>query len=92
MFSKEEFDLGRTSLIYRRIDTGNAKLIHKRLWRHPQVYMEVINTAVAKMEATGIIEPYCSPWASNVVIVAKHDSTPSHNVGLSAAQQCDIQR
>ena len=28
------------------------------------------------MKDIGVIEPSCSPWASNVVVVAKHDNTP----------------
>jgi len=28
------------------------------------------------MEASGVNEPSCSPWASNVVVVTKHDKTP----------------
>src|SRR5882757_3173772 len=28
------------------------------------------------MEDSGVVEPSCSPWASNVVVVAKHDNTP----------------
>ena len=27
------------------------------------------------MEASGVIEPSCLPWASNVVVVTKHDKT-----------------
>ena len=35
----------------------------------------VIDSEVAKMETSGIIEPSCSPWANNVVVVTKHDGT-----------------
>ncbi len=28
------------------------------------------------MARAGVIEPSCSSWASNVVVVAKHDKTP----------------
>ena len=54
MFSLKEkdFDLGRTSLITHHIDTGNAKPIRQPLRRHPQVYLDIIDTEISKMEAT----------------------------------------
>ena len=76
VFSKGEFDLGRTSLITHHIDTGDAKPIRQPLRRHPQVYLDIIDTEISKMEAARVIEPSYSPWASNVVVVRKHDSTP----------------
>ena len=76
VFSKNEFDLGRTSLITHNIDTGNAKPIRQGLRRQAQVHLDVIDEEVAKMEASGVIEPSSSPWASNVVVVTKHDKTP----------------
>ena len=76
VFSKGEFDLCRTSLIMHHIDTGDAKPIRQPLRRHPQVYLDIIDTEIAKMEAVGVMEPSYSPWASNVVVVKKHDSTP----------------
>ena len=39
------------------------------------MYLDIIDTEIAKMEAAGLIEPSYSPWASNVVVVKKHDST-----------------
>ena len=69
VFSKGEFDLGRTSLITHHIDTGNAKPISQPLRRHPQVYFNIMDMEVAKMEAAGVIEPSYSSWASNVVVV-----------------------
>ena len=51
VFSKGEFDFGRKTLITHHIDTGDAKPIRQGLRRHPQVYMDVIDREVAKMEA-----------------------------------------
>ena len=36
----------------------------------------MIDTEIDKMEKSGVIEPSCSPWASKVVVVTKHDKTP----------------
>ena len=38
--------------------------------------MDVIDQEIDKMEASGVVERSYSPWASNVVVVKKHDSTP----------------
>ena len=71
-----EFDLGRTSLITHHIDTGDARPICQKLRRHPQTYLDIIESEVAKRKASGVIEKSCSPWASNVVVIKEHDSTP----------------
>src|SRR5258708_2015726 len=76
VFSRNEYDLARTSLITHPIDTGDARPIREGMRRHPQVYNDVIDTEIAKLEACGVIEPASSPWASNVVVVTKHDKTP----------------
>ena len=39
--------------------------------------MDVIDEEIAKMEAAGVVKAASSPWASNVVVVAKHDNTTS---------------
>ena len=76
VFSKDELDLGCTPLIEHRIDTGDAKPVRQGLRRHPQVHLDLIDREIEKMARAGVIEPSCSPWASNVVVVAKHDKTP----------------
>ena len=76
IFSKHEFDLGRTTLLEHRINTGDARPVRQGLRRHPQVHLELIDEQVGKMLQSGIIEEACSPWASNIVVVSKHDSTP----------------
>src|SRR6266496_2508581 len=76
VFSWHEYDLWSTDLLEHRIDTGGARPYRQALRRSPQVHQEVIDREVNKMLESGVIEPACSPWASNVVVVAKHDKTP----------------
>ena len=71
-----EFDVDRTSIITHHIDTGDARSIRQGLCWNPHTYLDIIDSEVVKMEASGVIEPSCSPRVSNVVVVTKHDSTP----------------
>jgi len=76
VFSAHEFDLGRTSLLTHRIDTGDAKPIREPLRRYPKAHQEIIDKQVECMLEAGIIEEASSPWAANIVLVTKSDSTP----------------
>src|SRR6266516_3879647 len=76
IFSKGEFDLGCTHLLTHHINTGDACPIHQQLRRHAQAHLDIIDEQVAKMHEAGVVEPASSPWASNIVVVTKHDNTP----------------
>jgi len=76
VFSKHDYDLGRTDLIEHVIETGDARPVREALRKQPQVHLSVIDAEVEKMAASGVIEPSYSPWASNIVVVTKHDKTP----------------
>src|SRR6266496_180773 len=76
VFSKHEYDLGRTNLMEHQIETGDARPIREGLRKQPQIHLDVIDAEIDKMAVSGVIEPSCSPWASNVVVVTKHDKTP----------------
>jgi len=56
VFSKSEYDLGRTSLMEHAIDTGNARPIKQGLRRQPQTSLPVIDTFTENMERQHIIE------------------------------------
>jgi len=71
VFSKSEYDLGRTNAIEHCIDTGSAKPVRQRLRRFPPAHVETISKHVDDMLSQGIVEPTSSPWASNVVLVRK---------------------
>jgi len=75
VFSKNEYDIGRTPLVECHIDTGESRPIRQPLRRQPLKHMDVIDEHVNEMLRHGVIEPAASPWASNVVIVSKKDGS-----------------
>ena len=75
IFSQSENDLGRTDIITHHIDTDGSKPVRQPLRRYPPAHVEAISKHVDNMLSQGIIEPACSPWASNVVLVRKKDGS-----------------
>jgi len=69
VFSRHEYDLGRTTLIKHKIDTSDARPIKQGLRRQPQTTHAIIDEFTSNMEKQGIIEKSGSPLASNVVVV-----------------------
>jgi len=76
VFSKSEYDLGRTSMTEYKIDTGYARPIKQGLRWQPQTSLPIIDTFSENMERQHIIEKSVSPWTSNVFVVNKHDGSP----------------
>jgi hypothetical protein len=74
-FSKTEFDLGRTTLVKHRVDTGDSRPVRQALRRQPLTYLPEIDRQLEELRRQGVIEPSASPWASNLVIVAKKDGS-----------------
>ena len=71
LFSKSEYDIGRTSLVQHVIDTGLQRPFKQPLRRFALAHVEIIDKHVSEMLQNDIIEPAVSPWASNVVLVRK---------------------
>ena len=90
VFSKSEYDLGRTDLVKHVIDTGNNKPFKQQLRRHPIGHLEIIDRHVEEMLANDIIEPSSSPWASNVVLVKKQDGSLRFCVDFRQLNQSTI--
>jgi hypothetical protein len=68
VFSRHEYDLGRTQLIERRIDIGNARPVAEPLRHHARAHLGVIDEAVDNMLRADLIEPAASPWCANFLI------------------------
>ncbi|KRY06472.1 Transposon Ty3-I Gag-Pol polyprotein, partial [Trichinella patagoniensis] len=89
-----EGDLGRTSLVQLRIETGGAqpvKLLPRRL---PQAQRETVDRLIREMLHAGVIEPASGPWSSPVVLVRKKDGSPRFCVDyrrLNAVTRVDAQ-
>ena len=71
IFSKDPYDMGRTTLVEHTIDTGNHRPIRQGLRRYPIAHLDVIDQQVNAMVRHDIVEPAASPWASNVVLGAR---------------------
>jgi len=75
VFSRSEFDIGRTRIIPHRIDIGDSKPHFEQLRCHPTAQLPLIDEHVEEMLKHDVIEPAASPWCSNVVMVQKQDGT-----------------
>jgi len=73
VFSTGEHDLEETSLAAHQIDTGDARPIRQTLRHQPFHLLDKIDEHVVKIMEAGVIEPSCSPWTSNLVVVSKKD-------------------
>ncbi|KRY07218.1 Transposon Ty3-G Gag-Pol polyprotein, partial [Trichinella patagoniensis] len=74
--SRGEADLGRTSLVKHRIETGGAQPVKLPPRRLPQAQREVVDRLIREMLHAGVIEPASGPWSSPVVLVRKKDGSP----------------
>jgi len=75
VFSTGELDLGETSLAAHPIDTGDSTPMRQTLRRQPFHLLDKIDENVQNMLKAGDIEPSCSPWTSNIVVVTKKDGS-----------------
>lgn len=70
-FSTNSQDIGQTSIVKHKIETGMAQPIKQRPKRIPQSKREEVSKVIKEMEDQGIIEPSISPWVSHIVLVKK---------------------
>ena len=70
-FSKDEFDIGMTTLTEHVIDVGSQRLIKQPPRRVPTAFADEEEKVVKQLEEQGIIRASTSPWASPIVLVRK---------------------
>ena len=75
VFSKTPYDLPGTNVMQHRIETGDAAPVRARMYRTDAATRGRIEAEIQKLLKHDIIEESNSPWASNVVMVKKHDGT-----------------
>ena len=70
-FSKNNKDIGRTTLIEMEIDTGDSLPVAQNPYTLPLKHHEWVRTEIETLEKAGVIERSLSPWASPVIVVPK---------------------
>ena len=61
VFQFSEYDVGRSSLVEHRINTGDAQPIRQKQYRLPAAAIEEVDKQLKTMERAGIVEPSTSP-------------------------------
>lgn len=74
-FSKDEINLGRTTLVEHHIDNGDAKPIKQTLRGVPMAYANEEKNIIDKMQKQGIIQKSTSPWSSPLLLAMKKNGT-----------------
>ena len=70
-FSKNNKDIGRTTLIEMEIDTGDSLLVAQNPYTLPLKLHEWVRKEIETLEKAGVIERSLSPWASPVILFPK---------------------
>ena len=70
-FSKNNKDIGRTTLIEMEINMGDSLPVTQNPYTLPLKHHEWVRKEIETMEKAGVIERSLSPWASPVIVVPK---------------------
>ena len=70
-FSKNNKDIGKTTLIKMEIDTGDSLPVAQNPYMLPLKHHEWVRKEIETLEKAGVIERSLSPWASPVIVVPK---------------------
>ena len=70
-FSKNNKDIGWTTLIEMEIDMGDSLPVTQNPYTLPLKHHEWVRKEIEMLEKAGVIERSLSPWASPVIVVPK---------------------
>ena len=71
VFSKNNQDIGKTTLIEMEIDTGDSLPVAQSPYTLPLKHYEWVRKEIETLEKAGVIFKSLSPWASPVIVVPK---------------------
>ena len=75
IFAASKSDLGRTTRLQHRINTGPAPPIRQAVRRLPPPRRREVQELLAGMLENEVVQPSSSPWASPIVLVKKKDNS-----------------
>ena len=87
-FSKNNKDIGRTTLIEMEIDTGDNLPVAQNPYTLPLKHHEWVRKEIETLEKAGVIERSLSLWASPVIVVPKKSAPdePPRRRGLQKSK------
>ena len=68
-------DLGHTSRVQHKIDTGDTSPFRQSVRCMPQLWHHEAKNQLNDMLSKGVIQPSSTPWVSPVVLVRKKDGS-----------------
>ena len=71
VFSKNNQDIGKRTLIQMEINTGDSLPVAQSLYTLPLKHYEWVRKEIERLEKAGVIVKSLSPWASPVIVVPK---------------------
>lgn len=90
VFAKSNKELGKTTLVKHKIDTGNSRPVKQSVRRAPAHLSEEIDRNITEMLEHNIIEPSVSAWASPIILVKKKDNTYRFCVDYRRLNACTV--
>ena len=75
VFSHSDTDIGFTDAVYHKIELLDDQPFKQRYWRIPPALINEVWEHLQQLYDAGIIQPSCSPYASNLVLVRKKDGS-----------------
>lgn len=75
VLSLSSSELGRTTVLKHRINTGDSQPVHLPPRRIPQALREEVRRLIQEMLDQGVIQHSDSPWSSPVVLAKKKDGS-----------------
>ena len=75
VFSTGPIDMGRTNLIYHKIELDADSVVRQGLRRIPHEQLPILKNEMEKLQKMGAIEPSTSPFSSPTILVKKKDGT-----------------
>ena len=75
IFAQSDNELGRTSLVEMKLNTGDHPPVKRRPYQTPFSQRPLLEKHLEGLLEAGIIRPSVSPWASPIVVVPKKDGS-----------------
>ena len=75
LFATSQYDLGHTGQLSHTITINQVNPVRQKVQRIPPHCRQEVKELLAKMQENDLIRPFCSPWASPVVLLQKADGS-----------------